>query len=129
MGATRLIAGRHRADGSFTFPVPSGPEAELYDAVELQGEGVLWSYTIQRFRPKLPYDGRGDDLDFVPYGVGYVEFAGALIVEGRITGTDLSGLAIGQPMFVTTEAYRDDGDGQPVVTYAFTATPPERPEV
>jgi uncharacterized OB-fold protein len=105
--------------------MPGGPEADFYDAVELPREGRLWSYTVQRFRPKAPYNGRGDEHSFVPYGVGYVEFPDTVIVEGRITATDLTTLTIGQPMFVTTENYRDDADGHPVVTYAFCAEPTE----
>ena len=74
----------------------------------------------QRFRPKSPYDGRGGETDFKPYGVGYVELPGELIVEGRIVADHLESLTIGQPMRVTTEAYRETPAGEPVLTYAFT---------
>ncbi|MFC4296267.1 Zn-ribbon domain-containing OB-fold protein [Novosphingobium tardum] len=116
--STRLLAGRHRETGRLRFPLPTGPDREYYDEVELSPRGKLWSYTIQRFRPKTPFNGRGDDADFKPYGVGYVELPGELIVESRLVANDLSTLKIGQPMHITTEAYRDDENG-PVLTYAF----------
>lgn len=119
-GTTRLLAGRRRSDGRLRFPLPTGPEAADYDTVELGARGTLWSYTVQRFRPKTPFNGRGDERDFQPYGVGYVELPGELIVEGRIVAEDYGSLRIGQPMRLTTEAYREDDNGAPVLTYAFT---------
>ncbi len=116
---TRLLAGRARADGRLRFPFPHGADAEDYDIVELAPEGTLWSYTIQRFRPKSPFNGDGDERDFKPYGVGYVELPGQLIVESRLVADDLAQLKIGGRMRITTEAYRTDG-GEPVLTYAFT---------
>ena len=121
---TRLLAGRRKRDGRLVFPFPAGPAADDFDLVELSPRGTLWSWTVQRFRPKPPYDGRGGDADFEPYGVGYVELPGELIVEGRIVADDLTALAIGQPMRVTTEAYRETATGEPVLTYAFTPDAP-----
>ena len=117
---TRLLAGKNRSDGRLRFPYPSGPEAAEFELVELSPRGTLWSWTVQRFRPKSPYDGRGGETDFKPYGVGYVELPGELIVEGRIVADHLELLTIGQPMRVTTEAYRETPAGEPVLTYAFT---------
>ena len=51
--------------------------------------------------------------EFVPYGVGYVEFAGFLRVEGRLTEADPERLRIGMPMEVV--AVRRAG----AATYAF----------
>ena len=118
-GSTRLLAARSRLDGTHVFPIPIGPPAALYDTVELGPQGTLWSFTVQRFRPKPPYNGRGTDADFLPFAVGYVEFPDALIIEGRIVTDDFAKLEIGRTMFVTTEAYRDDA-GRPVLTYAFS---------
>lgn len=114
----RLLAGRRRADGRVRFPFPHGADQEDYELIELSPEGRLWSYTVQRFRPKTPYNGDGDERDFKPYGVGYVELPGELIVEARLIADDWSALEIGEPMRITTEAYRTDG-GEPVLTYAF----------
>jgi uncharacterized OB-fold protein len=106
-------------DNTYRFPPPSGADANQYDTVELGPCGTLWSFTIQRFRPKLPYNGRGNDKNFVPFAVGYVEFPQQLIIEGRIVVEDFRMLKIGQSMILTTDAYRDDDAGQPVLTYAF----------
>ncbi len=116
---TRLLAGRSRRNGKLVFPCPGGSEGDDFDVVELSPEGTLWSYTIQRFKPKPPFNGDGDEVNFKPYGVGYVELPGQLIVEGRIVANDLSTLRIGQPMRVTTEAYRTNDAGEAVLTYAF----------
>jgi len=121
-GDARLLAGRSRATGRLRFPFPHGADAEDYELVELQPEGALWSYTVQRFRPKTPFNGDGDDRDFRPYGVGYVELPGELIVEARLVANDLAALTIGEPMRITTEAYRTDESGELVLTYAFTPT-------
>ncbi len=115
----RLIAGRRKADGEMRFPMPKGADAALYDAVQLAPEGKLWSYTVQRFRPKTPpYIGADDEKSFKPYAVGSVEFAGQVIAEGRILVDDPSTLRIGQPMKVDLEAFPTSTRGE-VVTYAF----------
>ncbi len=115
----RLIAGRRKQDGEMRFPMPTGPEAELYEPVELAPEGRLWSFTVQRFRPKTPpYVGDDDDRSFKPFAVGYVEFPGQVIVEGRILIDDFSRLRLGQPMKVDLETFSTSTRGQ-VATYAF----------
>ncbi len=115
----RLIAGRRKADGEIRFPMPKGPDAALYDPVELAPEGKLWSYTVQRFRPKTPpYIGADDEKTFKPFAVGYVEFAGEVIVEGRILIDDPSALKIDLPMKVAIEDFPTSTRGQ-VATYAF----------
>lgn len=119
---TRLLAGRRRADGRLRFPFPHGAGADDYELIELAPEGRLWSYTVQRFRPKTPFNGDGDDRDFKPYGVGYVELPGEIIVEARLVADDFNALTIGEPMRITTEAYRTDEAGEPVLTYAFSPT-------
>lgn len=114
-----LLAGRKKADGEMKFPMPAGPEAALYDPVELPPEGRLWSYTVQRFRPKTPpYIGADDDASFTPFAVGYVEFPGQVIVEGRILTDDPKLLKIGLPMTVVLERFPTSTRGE-VATYAF----------
>ena len=115
----RLIAGRRKVDGEMRFPLPKGPEAALFDRVELAREGTLWSFTVQRFRPKTPpYIGDDDEKTFKPYAVGYVEFPGQVIAEGRILVDDFSALRIGQPMRVDIEQFPTSTRGA-VATYAF----------
>lgn len=115
----RLIGGRRRADGKIVFPLPQGAAAEAFEAVDLPSHGALWSFTVQRFRPKPPYAGPGDERSFAPYAVGYVELPGAVIVESRLVTADFGALRIGMPMTFTLETFRTDPDGQDVLTYAF----------
>jgi uncharacterized OB-fold protein len=115
----RLLGGRRRSDGRIVFPLPVGPEAALYDAFPLAAEGALWSYTVQRFRPKSPYNGPGDDNGFRPYAVGYIELPGQIIVESRIETVDLESLTIGMPMRFGLQTFRQDADGVDVLTYSF----------
>lgn len=117
-GRPRLIGGRRKADGKVVFPLPVGPEAANYDRVRLSSEGTLWSFTVQRFRPKSPpYAGADDEKSFQPYALGYVELPGEVIVESRLETEDFAALKVGQPMRLTLVPFRrTDGD---VLTYAF----------
>lgn len=117
-GSPRLIGGRRKADGKVVFPLPTGPEGANFDAVRLSPEGTLWSFTIQRFRPKSPpYAGGEDEKSFAPYALGYVELPGEVIVESRLQTEDFAALKVGQPMRLTLVPFhRTDGD---VLTYAF----------
>ena len=115
----RLLGGRRRSDGRIVFPLPQGDAASAYETVELPTHGTLWSFTVQRFRPKPPYDGPGDDSTFAPYAVGYVELPGAIIVESRLETQDFDALRIGMPMAFTLQTFRSGPDGRDVLTYAF----------
>jgi uncharacterized OB-fold protein len=113
-GEPRLVAGRCVACSTHVFPLrdhcPScgcDVEREL-----LPTRGTLWTWTTQGFEPKPPYVADGDG-EFAPYGVGYVEFAGYLRVEGRLTEGDPEQLRIGMPMRVVAVTRGDR------VTYAF----------
>jgi len=82
----------------------------------LARRGTLWTWTVQRFRPKSP-PYAGDEADeFEPYGVGYVELPGEVRVEARLTESDPARLRIGMEMELTLipAPGRDD-----VVTFAF----------
>jgi uncharacterized protein len=112
-GAPTLLAGRERATGQVVFPLP---DDDRFDAVELPRTGKLWSWTVQRFRPKSPpYAG---PEAFVPYAVGYVELGDAAIVEGRLTGAPLDGFMIGMPMDLVAEQF-EMADGSLRTTFAF----------
>jgi uncharacterized OB-fold protein len=82
--------------------------------------GTLWTFTTQEFIPKSPPYARVESEEtFVPYAVGYVEFAGQARVEGRIDTSDLAGLRIGMEMETVVIPLLEDGRGNEVVTYAF----------
>ncbi len=92
----RLIGGRHRASGRIVFPCPPDPAFEAYP---LRRDGALWSYTIQRYRPKSPpYAG---PEAFLPWPVGYVELPGETIVEARLANVDFDAITIGMPLELT----------------------------
>jgi hypothetical protein len=115
-----LIGGRRRADGRYVFPLPSGASAVPFERVRLGRTGRLWSWTVQRFRPKSPpYAGPPESEPFTPYAVGYVELPGQVIVESRLKVDDFSRLRLGLPMEAVAEAFAAGEDGSTVATYAF----------
>lgn len=117
-GVTYLVAGRDRHNGEVLFPFPRGGESERYDPITLPTTGTLWSWTIQRFQPKPPFEPHPDQA-FKPYGVGYVRLGDVLIVEGRILADDPQSLVIGQPMRVVVDSFSATAAGEPIDTYAF----------
>ena len=80
--------------------------------------GRLWSWTVQRFRPKSP-PYAGPEV-FEPYAVGYVQLGDTIIVEGRLTGISFDALRIDLPMRLVTESF-DLATGENRMTYAFTS--------
>jgi uncharacterized OB-fold protein len=111
-----LIGGHHRETGRVVFPCPD--DGARWEAVDLPRRGTLWSWTVQRFRPKSPpYIG---PEDFAPFAIGYVELPGATIVETQLTGVDFDRLMIGMAMTLTTMSFATDANGNEVRLYAFT---------
>ena len=116
--SVRLIGGRHTGTDRLVFPCPDEANFEL---VPLSARGTLWSYTVQRFRPKSPPYAGPDD--FEPYAVGYVELPGEVIVETRIVCVPFDLLRIGMAMVATTEIFVSARTKAPCLIYAFTAEP------
>lgn len=116
----RALLGSRCADcAAHVFPRQDGcPRCTggTMEDVPLARRGVLWAFTVQGFRPKPPYTG---PEEFAPYGVGYVELPGQVIVEARLTEADPERLRIGMPMVLTWVPFRQEEDGTPVLTYAF----------
>lgn len=112
-----LLAGRRSSDGRLLFPCPQGSAADGVETVRLGRQGRLWSWTVQRFRPKSPpYSG---PEAFTPYAVGYVELPGELIVESRLQVQDLSSLSLGLAMELVVEPLWREPGGRLLATYAF----------
>jgi len=86
---------------------------------ELPGRGTLWTWTIQRFMPKTPYNSAETAQTFTPYGVGYVELPGGVRVEGRLTENDPQKLRIGMAMEVVFAPWRIDEKGDEVISFFF----------
>lgn len=107
--APALLGGRDRATGRIVFPCPA--DEARFEPVELPREGRIWSWTVQRFRPKSPpYAG---PEAFEPFAIAYVELPGATIVEARLTGFAFEALKVGLPCRLVTETF----DGRR--SYAF----------
>ena len=113
-GGITLLAGRDRETGAIVFPAPN--DVERFEHVDLPRTGTLWSWTVQRFRPKSP-PYAGPDA-FEPYAVGYVALGAAAIVEGRLTGAALDGFAIDMPMQLVPEPFTLN-DGSTRLSFAF----------
>lgn len=115
-GRLELRAGRNRSTGRIVYPWQS--ESADCDEIVLPREGRLWSWTVQRFRPKSPpYAG---PVDFEPFAVGYVDL-GEIIVEARLTGAPLDAYRIGMPMVLVAERFTPVNDS-PCTTFAFAPT-------
>jgi uncharacterized OB-fold protein len=115
----RLVGGACTACGAVAFPRPSSCARCTSTAVDerlLARRGTLWSWTVQRFQPKDPYIG---PEPFEPYGVGYVDVDGEVLVEARLTTADPDGLEIGQPVELVVVPFTTAPDGSPLVTFAF----------
>lgn len=113
----RLIGGRHRTSGRTVFPMPAGSEGQNFEPVALSPTGTLWSWTVQRFRPKTPpYAG---PEAFEPFAVGYVQLPGEVIVESRLTGIAFDDIAVGMPLRLSVVPFAADPDGTTVTTFAF----------
>lgn len=109
----KLIGGRDRHNGRIVFPCPPGDE---FEPVPLARRGRLWSWTIQRYRPKSPpYAG---PTAFRPWALGYVELPGETMIEARIVDVDFADIAIGMELEFTLVPLDPDA-ADPVLTHAF----------
>jgi len=63
----------------------------------LSAEGVLWTWTVQRFAPKSP-PYQAPPEGFRPFAVGYVELPDGVRVEAVIEVDDLASVRIGMPL-------------------------------
>jgi uncharacterized OB-fold protein len=95
-GEDRLAGACCESCGTHTFPAQLGcPRCGAAMAnVALPAEGVLWSWTVQRIRPKPPYQG---PEEYEPFAVGYVEL-GPLRLETRLAGKPVDAWRIGEPV-------------------------------
>jgi uncharacterized OB-fold protein len=83
----------------------------------LPRRGRLWAWTTQEFPPPSPpYAGPTGEA-FVPFGVGYVELGGEVKVETRLS--EASAPRIGMEMELVLVPFRNDAEGNEVVTFAF----------
>ena len=117
-----LVGNRCTQCGETYFPATRGCTRCCATAVEpcdLGDQGTLWSWTIQGFMPKAPYNSGEDEAGFKPYGVGYVEMPSGIKIESRLTVADPARLRIGMTMKMILAPYGITSDGCQLVTYAF----------
>jgi len=117
-----LLGSRCRQCGIASFPAAqscmacSGQDVAVE---ELPGRGTLWTWTIQQFMPKSPYNSGETPETFKPYGVGYLELPGGVRVEGRLTENDPEKLHIGMEMEVVFEPWRTEPNGDEIIGFFF----------
>lgn len=117
-----LLGSRCKACGIVAFPAASSCMAcsgQDVEVEELPRRGTLWTWTIQRFMPKSPYNSGETPETFKPYGVGYLELPGGVRVEGRLTENDPDKLRIGMAMDVVFAPYRTEDNGDEVINFFF----------
>lgn len=118
-----LLGSRCRDCGRAAFPAQDSCTACCSTDVEVEElprQGKLWTWTVQRFMPKSPYNSGETPETFKPYGVGYVELPGAIRVEGRLTESDPEKLTIGMDMDVVFYPFRTEDDGTEIINFAFS---------
>jgi uncharacterized OB-fold protein len=119
--APQLIGGCCGRCGQWHFPAQENcPHCAALEVERrpLSRRGKLWTWTIQGFAPPVP-PYRGAVMDFVPFGVGYLELPEGLCVQGRLTVNDAAALAIGMPMEVVLQAIGQDASGRTLLGHAF----------
>lgn len=124
-GQPSLIGSRCQGCGEVYFPAAQGCTRCLSTAMlsfDLGSEGTLWSWTIQDFLPKSPYNSGETEADFQPYGVGYVQMPAGIKVETRLTVADPARLEIGMPMRLALAPYGKAPAGEPLYTFVFSPT-------
>lgn len=116
----RLIGSHCSACGSSYFPMamscrnPDCVEKTVSRAT-LPDQGILFSYTIQRYRPPALF--RMDDWE--PYAIGLVDLGEGLRVLGMLTSLAFEEIVIGMALRLTTETLFTDPDRGRVATYKF----------
>jgi len=120
----QLIGSRCKGCGEHFFPVQKGcSNCSSIDlsTVELGNQGTLWTWTIQGFMPKSPYNSDETPRTFTPFGVGYIEMPSGVKVEARLKENTPESLSIGMQMELVIEPLRTDEQGNQVINFAFQA--------
>ncbi len=106
--ARRLVGARCDSCGTHVFPSQAGcPRCGATTTdVALPATGTVWSWTVQRIRPKPPFHGPDE---FEPFAVGYVDL-GPVRVEARLAGKSPDAWAIGDVVHLVVGA--PDGEGR-----------------
>jgi uncharacterized OB-fold protein len=113
-GDVHLVGARCTSCDTHVFPPQPGcPRCGAgTELVALPDHGTVWSWTVQRTRPKPPYSGPDE---FEPFAVGYVDL-GPVRVESRLDGCPVEAWQIGDPVLLVAGA--PDANGE-VWSYRF----------
>ena len=112
-GSARLIGARCGDCAALVFPpVRVCPEclSENVGRETLPSRGTLYSWSVVHVAP------RGWS---VPYIAGYVDLADGVRVFSHIVDADPDALAMDMDVALCLATLGDDGDGNPVASYAF----------
>jgi uncharacterized protein len=119
----QLLGSKCDRCGEVAFPAQndcrscSGRETTV---IPIGNQGTLWTWTIQSFMPKPPYQSNETPETFKPYGVGYVEMPGGVRVEARLRENQRHQLKIGMKMKLEIIPFRQDQDGNDLMTFVFS---------
>jgi uncharacterized OB-fold protein len=118
-----LIASRCEACTVTAFPaLPECPGcgASTVSEVLLDRRGSLWTWTTQSFPPvSPPYRGTTAPDMFEPFGIGWVQLGGQVMVEARLTENDPEKLAFDMPVELVIAPIGTDDDGNEIMSFAF----------
>lgn len=118
----RLLGSRCAECATVVFPQATSCPRCGSDRVEEHGlarRGTLFTFTTQGFLPKEPYTGPETEESFAGFALGYVELAGEVMVQTRLTEPDPQRLEIGMEMELVLVPFRTDPDGTEVLMFAF----------
>ena len=112
----KLLGSKDTETGRYFFPAK---KSNTHEQVELSTKGKLWTWTVQRFMPKIPYIGADNPEDFKPYAVGYIELPGEIMVESRLEGVNPEDLEIGMEMELSIDPFVKNEDGEELMMFSF----------
>ncbi len=117
----QLLGSKCKSCGEVAFPAQNdcrkcgGRDTRI---VEIGNVGTLWTWTIQSFMPKAPYNSDETLENFRPYGVGYIEMPGGVRVESRLHENHAVDLKIGMQMKLEIIPFRKEKDKE-LMTFQF----------
>jgi len=117
----RLFGSRCNPCGQLSFPprkVCSNCFSEEREIIPLSTDGKLYSYTIVEY----PAPGL-----LGPYAIGYVDLPEGVRVFSILAGWDRKSLRVGMDVELTLGKFKDDKEGNEIVTYQFRPVPPSHP--
>lgn len=109
----RLEGQRNRESGEVRFPPEPVADAELWQPFDLDGTGVIYSFSVVR-QPPAGYEEDG------PYILAMVRLAEGPLITAQLTDCDPDHVAIDMRVEMVTRRLRDLGpDGLIVYGYKF----------